>query len=111
MKTNLTVADLFATSRIPQAAQHGRRASPWGSLSPDTQQGETSQVLTQLMEVQKYLDGEIAHSSREVKAMIQALGARTSDLEARVETVVQDHNMVTTHSQAMEKQLGDLEML
>ncbi|CAH2276923.1 Hypothetical predicted protein, partial [Pelobates cultripes] len=51
-------------------------ASVAESEAQDSPTGKTSQILKKLSEVNNDLAGEIAHSSREVKAEIQALGVR-----------------------------------
>ncbi|CAH2316478.1 Hypothetical predicted protein [Pelobates cultripes] len=99
--------------RDGSTSQDGRHTSPHGSQSPASaaeseaqdSPGETSQILQKLLEVKNYLSGEIAHSSREVKVEIQALDARTSDLEHCMEMVVRAQNTAVTHVNYMAQQL------
>ncbi|CAH2225763.1 Hypothetical predicted protein [Pelobates cultripes] len=62
------------------------------------------------MEVRNYQEEKIARSSREVRVDIQALGLRMTDLESRMETMVQVHNTTVTHANSMDRHLRDLEM-
>ncbi|CAH2250835.1 Hypothetical predicted protein [Pelobates cultripes] len=73
---------------------------------------QTCQLATQRRSCKNwsFLVGEITRSSQEVKAEIQALGARTSDLEQWVKVMVQAHNSVVQHSTSMEQQITNLEM-
>ncbi|CAH2327884.1 kinase C delta type-like [Pelobates cultripes] len=111
---------MLATPRGRQASQDGRRHSPHGSLSPASTTGsdipefqteDTPHILTKLTEVRNFLAKEISNSTKEVKAEIQALGARTAALEDKMEQITSAHNSVVTHSRTMRQQITDLEMI
>ncbi|CAH2296857.1 Hypothetical predicted protein [Pelobates cultripes] len=119
-ETARSVADMLATPRGRQASQDGRRHSPHGSLSPASTTGsdipefqteDTPHILTKLTEVRNFLAKEISNSTKEVKAEIQALGARTAALEDKMEQITSAHNSVVTHSRTMRQQITDLEMM
>ncbi|CAH2219862.1 Hypothetical predicted protein [Pelobates cultripes] len=107
-----TVADMFAASNTTQAAQDGRRTGTRDSPPTGTDRGQpgqtgdtTTQILQQLTEVKMFLEGEITRSTLNIKAEIQALGARTAELEQRMETLVQGHNSVIKHSTSLNQHL------
>ncbi|CAH2300979.1 Hypothetical predicted protein, partial [Pelobates cultripes] len=109
-----SMLELLAAPRPLQASQDGRLDSPRGSLFPvsmaDIHMGEATQILQKLTEVKTYLPSEISRHSREVKAEIQALGTRTSQLEHKVESVVQVQNTAISHAELMAQQIDQLKM-
>uniref|UniRef100_A0A8C5PJA8 Uncharacterized protein n=2 Tax=Leptobrachium leishanense TaxID=445787 RepID=A0A8C5PJA8_9ANUR len=94
------VAPIFAARRTQEIRQDGGRTPPEdggedsagiATLIPASKQ-DIAALFQKITEVQEILAGEIVRGSQVVKAEIQALGSRTSDLEARVEEVVQQAN-------------------
>ncbi|CAH2276298.1 Hypothetical predicted protein [Pelobates cultripes] len=79
--------------------------------NPDLQHEVAAQILHKLTEVKTYLAGEMTRNTKEVKSEIQALGAQTADLEQRVETIVEAHNGVVIHSEAMAHQIDSLKLI
>ncbi|CAH2274654.1 Hypothetical predicted protein, partial [Pelobates cultripes] len=83
-------------------------ASNADSEPADSQPGNTTQNCLRFAHSSQV---KLAETHRRIKPEIQALGACTSDLEQRVESVVQAHNSVVQHFTSMKQHLNSLEMM